>query len=86
MPVEFLINKWGVKLLDGKGNNLIDEDFVVNEEMRNLESDVFLELMSMEYNRKISEQERMFLDSSLLENSVVELIKITREDVDGEKK
>jgi hypothetical protein len=54
--------------------------------MRNLESDVFLELMSMEYNGKISEQERMFLDSSLLENSVVELIKITREDVDGEKK
>jgi len=86
MPVEFLINKWGVKLLDGKGNNLIDEDFVVNEEMRNLESDVFLELTSMEYNGKISEQERMFLDSSLLENSVVELIKITREDVDGEKK
>jgi len=75
-PLDYLLRCWDVNLLDSRGKVI---GWSGNLEDR---SDVFLEVGDLGEVGKITEKERMMLDSHILENSVFELMRITRNEPD----
>ena len=75
-PLDYLLRCWDVNFLDSRGKVI---GWGGNLEDR---SDVFLEVGDLGEVGKITEKERMMLDSHILENSVFELMKITRNEPD----
>jgi len=75
-PLQHLLRCWDVNFLDSRGK-VIGWDCNLEDE-----SDVFLEVGDLGEIGKIREKERMMLGSHILENSVFELMKITRNEPD----
>lgn len=86
MPIQFILNSWDTKFQDGKGRQLIHEDFVIEEGERDMVVDVFLEVGDVNKVGVFTEKEKLLMNAHILENSVFELMKMTRKEPGQEDK
>lgn len=86
MPLQFILNSWETKFLDGKGKRIIMDDFNIEEGERDIEVDVYLEVGDTNKIGVFTEKEKLLMDAHILENSVFELMKMTRKEPGQEDK
>ena len=80
MPLQFILKTWVTTFQDSRGKDIITQDMEVVESERNMETEVFLDLGDLEKVGNISDKEKLLIDANILENSVVELMKMTRKE------